>query len=151
MLVCGPGQQLLGVVSDRDLSSKPGKTAAELMSNELRTISPDTLISPATTHLIHLGISSLPVVEEGRLCGILTTTDLILALQCVLQLWLHAASTMHGEVWEQEFMQKVQSQLDAADADICYGVKGVFESLLSQGQEGPSPSPSAAPPVTRLL
>src|SRR5271157_2134878 len=38
--VCGPGQQLLGIVSDRDLSSKPGKTAGELMSAQLKTISP---------------------------------------------------------------------------------------------------------------
>ena len=38
---------------------------------------------------INAHISALPVVEEGRLCGILTTTDLVLALQCSLQLWLH--------------------------------------------------------------
>jgi len=132
LLVCSPGRQLLGVVSDRDLSNKPGKTARELMSSELSTVSPDTLISPATTHLIQSGISSLPVVEDGRLCGILTTTDLILAFQCLLQLWLHAASMMQGEIWEQEFMQKVQSQLDAADGGTCVGVKGVFESLLER-------------------
>ena len=134
LLVCGPGQQLLGVVSDRDLCSKPGKTAGELMSSRLSTVSSDTLISPATTHLIQTGISSLPVVDDGRLCGILTTTDLILAFQSLLQLWLHAASMMQGEIWEQEFMQKVQSQLDAADADTCFGVKGVFESLMDRGQ-----------------
>ena len=134
LLVCGPAQQLLGVVSDRDLSSKSGKTAGELMSSRLSTVSSDALISPATTHLIQTGISSLPVVDDGRLCGILTTTDLILAFQSLLQLWLHTASMMQGEIWEQEFMQKVQSQLDAADADTCFGVKGVFESLIDRGQ-----------------
>ena len=43
MLVCGPGQQLLGVVSDRDLSSKPGRTAGELMSKQLKTVSSEAL------------------------------------------------------------------------------------------------------------
>ena len=31
-------------------------------------------------------ISCLPVVEEGQLQGIITTSDLLMALQCVLRL-----------------------------------------------------------------
>ncbi len=144
MLVCGPGQQLLGVVSDRDLSSKPGRTAGELMSKQLKTVSSEALISPVITHLLQSGISSLPVVEDGRLCGILTTTDLILALQSVLQLWLHAASMMQGEVWEQEFMQKIQSQLDSGDGETCQGVKGVVESLMAQEQQDRCQEPASS-------
>jgi CBS-domain-containing membrane protein len=136
MLVCGPDQQLLGLVSDRDLCGKPGMTAADLMTWQLKTVTPETLISPATTQIIHAGISALPVVEEGRLCGILTTIDLILALQSVLQLWYHAASMMQGEAWEQEFMQTVEAQLETAETDTCYGVKGVVESLMKGGQGG---------------
>jgi CBS domain-containing protein len=132
--VCGPGQVLLGIVSDRDLSGKPGKTAGELMSKRVKTISSDTLISPATTHLIRAGISSLPVVDQGRLCGILTTTDLVLTLQCMLQLWRHTAEMVQSEAWEQEFLRTVQSQLDAADKDTCQGVKALFETLLDRGQ-----------------
>ena len=130
LLVCGPGQQLLGMVSDRDLGGKPGKTAGDLMSTQVKTVAPDTLISPAATQVIRAGISSLAVVEDGRLCGILTTTDLVLALQCLLQLWLHAAVTMQSEAWEQKLMETVQSQLDTAGADTCRGVKGVVESLV---------------------
>ncbi len=141
--VCGPGQELLGIVSDRDLSSKPGKTAGELMSAQVKTIPSDTLISPAATHLIRASISSLPVVEDGRLCGILTTTDLVLTLQCLLQLWLHTAEMVQSEIWEQEFMRTVQSQLDAADADTCYGVKGLFETLLDRSQSVPEKSACA--------
>jgi CBS-domain-containing membrane protein len=139
MLVCDSEQRLLGIVSARDLSSRPGKTAAELMSRDVRTVSPDMLISPASTQFINMRVSSLPVVEDGRLVGILTATDLVLALQSVLQLWLHAASMMQGEVWEQEFMQSVQSHLDAADADTCCGVKGLIESLMERGQAASSP------------
>ena len=132
LLVCGPGQQLLGIVSDRDLGNKPGMTAAELMSTKLKTISPDAFISPAITIFINAHISALPVVENGRLCGILTTTDLVLALQCSLQLWLHTATMMQGDIWEQEFMQKVQSQLDASETETCCGVRGVFEALMDR-------------------
>jgi CBS domain-containing protein len=132
LLVCGPDRQLLGIVSDRDLCGKHGTTAGDLMNTRLKAMSSDTLISPATTHLLQSGVSSLPVVEDGRLCGILTTTDLILALQCLLQLWLHTAGTMQSEAWEQEFMQTVQEQLDVADADTCRGVKGLFEALMDR-------------------
>ena len=69
------------------------------------------------------------MVEEGRLCGILTTTDMILALQCVLQLWLHAAAMMHSETWERELMQAVQSRL--ADSDATCGAAGVLQSLMA--------------------
>jgi len=134
LLVCDSGQRLLGVVSDRDLKGKRGNTAGELMNSRVQTISSDTLISPATTHIVQAGISSLPVVDGGHLCGILTTTDLILALQCLLQLWIHITSTMNGVLWEQEFVQAVQSQLDA---DTCYGLKSVIDSLMESAQAGP--------------
>ena len=134
LLVCGPERQLLGVVSDRDLYSKSGKTAEELMGKQLKVVSPDTLASPAITYLIQSGVSSLPVVEEGQLCGILTTTDLILALQCVLQLWLHAASMMHSEDWERELMQAFQSQLNN-DGETCCGVAGVLQSLMASASQ----------------
>jgi CBS domain-containing protein len=141
LLVCGPGQKLLGIVSDRDLRSKPGKTAGELMSTQVKTVSPDMLISPATTHVLHEGISSLAVVEDGRLCGILTTTDLILALQCLLQLWLHTAVTIQSEIWEQRLLETVHSQLAAAGPDTCCGVQGVVEPLLG-GQPAPQETAS---------
>jgi CBS domain-containing protein len=119
LLVCGQGRKLLGVVSDRDLRGKTGATASDLMSKQLKVVSFDTLISPATTHIIQSGVSSLPVVQDGQLCGIITTTDLIIALQSLLQLWLRFASTLPGSLYEKEFLQHVQSQADATgDVDF---------------------------------
>ena len=43
-----------------------------------------TLI-PAASAMLERNISCLPVVKDGRLCGVLTTTDLIMTLQCCLQ------------------------------------------------------------------
>ena len=48
-----------------------------LMSDELHTASPDTLVEDAATVLLDNDIGSLLVVEDGELEGILTTTDFV--------------------------------------------------------------------------
>jgi CBS domain-containing protein len=49
------------------------------------TVGPETPLSPAITTLITKHISSLPVVQSGKLIGVLTRSDLMLSLQCILQ------------------------------------------------------------------
>ena len=100
LLVCGRGGELLGVVSDRDLHGQPGTTAQQLMSHPPLSVRPETPLSPAITYLINENISCLPVLDHGRLCGVLTTTDLVLTLQCSLQLWLRLAQVLqHDMSW----------------------------------------------------
>ncbi len=112
LLVCSRGGELLGVVSDRDLHGQPGTTAQQLMSYPVSTVAPDTLLSPAITYLINENVSCLPVVADGRLCGLLTTTDLVLTLQCMLQLWLRLAQLLqHDTAWTKE-LDKIAASLD---------------------------------------
>jgi acetoin utilization protein AcuB len=85
MLVCD-GDRLLGIISDRDLARKTGRTAADVMTASPLSVPPDTLLSPAVTLMMRKRISCLPVVDEGTLCGLFTTTDLIMTLQCAFQL-----------------------------------------------------------------
>ena len=85
MLVCD-GDRLLGIISDRDLARKSGRTAADVMTESPMSVPPDTLLSPAVTLMMRKRISCLPVVEDGHLCGLFTTTDLIMTLQCAFQL-----------------------------------------------------------------
>lgn len=85
VLVCGRNKRLLGVISDRDLQKPHCRTAKDLMTAEPITVEPDSLVSPAVTVLIRKRISCVPVVKEGRLVGVLTTTDLMMALQCALR------------------------------------------------------------------
>jgi acetoin utilization protein AcuB len=85
MLVC-EGDRLLGIISDRDLARKSGRTAADVMTESPMSVPPDTLLSPAVTLMMRKRISCLPVVEDGHLCGLFTTTDLIMTLQCAFQL-----------------------------------------------------------------
>jgi diguanylate cyclase (GGDEF)-like protein len=104
LLVCNRGGEVLGVVNDRDLVAQRGTTAQQLMTSPVPTVAPETLLNPAITYLINENVSCLPVVENGRLCGILTTTDLVLALQCMLQLWLRLTQVIQPDAaWTKEF------------------------------------------------
>lgn len=85
LLVCNEGGELVGVVSDRDLASRSGATAQELMSKDLVAVEPHAQVNPAITLLINKKISCLPVVNNRVPVGVLTSTDLMMALQCSMQ------------------------------------------------------------------
>lgn len=86
VLVCESDKKLLGVISDRDLKGRGGRTAADIMTADPFTITPDLPANTAVSAMINNGISCLPVLRDGELCGILTTTDALLAFQCTVQL-----------------------------------------------------------------
>jgi acetoin utilization protein AcuB len=89
--------QLVGVISDRDVirlfglddfperNALEALTAGELMSTDLITVEPETSLLAAVKLIVENSISCLPVVEQGRAIGILTTTDLYLALEQLLR------------------------------------------------------------------
>jgi len=85
VLVVDSDHKLLGVISDRDMK-RPAKNAFELMTAEPYSVTPHDLASPAITLMMDRRISCLPVVNgDGVLCGVLTTSDLLVGFQCVLQ------------------------------------------------------------------
>jgi len=103
LLVCQASKQLVGLISDRDLRSRPGTTAAEIMTAEVVTVTPDTPLSTAITCLIERRFSCLPVVDKKRLCGLITSKDLMLVAQCGLQLWLRFAHIINDDpAWKNE-------------------------------------------------
>ncbi|MFO8116535.1 MAG: CBS domain-containing protein [Halorubrum sp.] len=50
---------------------------ARLMTSDLHTVTPDTLVEDAAAVLLDNDISSVLVVDDGALVGILTTTDFV--------------------------------------------------------------------------
>jgi acetoin utilization protein AcuB len=85
--------RLAGIVSDRDLRSAapalgdPGRAAvlekirlSEVMSREVVTARPDDPIEEAANRMREKRIGCLPVVEDGTLVGILTSSDVMEAL-----------------------------------------------------------------------
>jgi CBS domain-containing protein len=55
-------------------------TAADMMSAEPDTVSPDTTVQEAARLLHETGHNRLPVVEDGRLVGVVTRVDVLGAL-----------------------------------------------------------------------
>lgn len=82
--VCGPDGRLCGVVTDRDLVTRimaPGRPAAEVkvkdvMTGRLVTVNPDAPTGMAAGIMGREQVRRLPVVENGKLCGMVTLGDL---------------------------------------------------------------------------
>jgi CBS domain-containing protein len=73
------GETLVGILSDRDLARHVGHLAetrvtAAMTENPL-TISSSAPFEDAVRRMLASKIDSLPVVEDGKLVGIVTTTD----------------------------------------------------------------------------
>jgi CBS-domain-containing membrane protein len=85
LLVCEKSGRLVGIVSDRDLKNRAGATVAHIMTPTPVVVPPDMAVGSAITLMLSRSISCLPVVQHGQLCGVLTTTDVMLSCQCMLQ------------------------------------------------------------------
>jgi len=102
--VCGVRRELLGIVSEGDIIVKEGgpreqrgflgrfrRTEAttaqkaravkvrEAMTTPVVTISPHTSVAEAARRMSDLGIKRLPVVQDDKLVGIVSRTDLVRA------------------------------------------------------------------------
>ena len=87
--------RLLGVVSDRDLLRAAGpalgfshfdtdeddpaidRPLREIMTRYVLTADPNMSVADAADTMIRQGLSALPVLDEDRLIGILTTADVL--------------------------------------------------------------------------
>jgi acetoin utilization protein AcuB len=83
-LVVTRGREIRGIVSDRDLSGfrgdalRPPRPVKELMTASVVTARPTTTVREAANLLRGRVIGCLPVLDgEGRLVGIVTTSDLL--------------------------------------------------------------------------
>ena len=104
LLVACPQKGLVGIISDRDAlrclgpdkspnkSRLAGIAASEIMSTDLITIGPNTPLDRAVQIMVDQGISCLPVLVDGTPVGILTNTDLHVALQALLQVLRQVSS-----------------------------------------------------------
>jgi CBS domain-containing protein len=84
VVVSGTGE-VVGIVTERDILTDvvaTGKNAdtvrmSEIMTPNIITITSDKTLEEAADIMTENKIKKLPVVEEGRLVGIVTATDLI--------------------------------------------------------------------------
>ncbi len=78
------GDQLVGVVTDRDLRSRcvaagvePTRPVADIMTTRVHTIGPAMLGFEALMRMTRLNVHHLPVVDGQRVVGMVSTTDLV--------------------------------------------------------------------------
>ena len=82
--VCGSDGKLCGMVTDRDLvircvaANKPaGSTnVRQVMTNQVLSVHPDTDTAVAAHLMGRQQVRRLPVVENGRLCGMVSLGDI---------------------------------------------------------------------------
>ena len=77
-------RRLVGLVSEADLLGKEplsgrtnGRTVASVMTKDVITLSPDDSISSARLLIAEHGLRMVPVVEGGRVVGVLSRSDLV--------------------------------------------------------------------------
>ncbi|HEX2228683.1 MAG TPA: CBS domain-containing protein [Candidatus Binatia bacterium] len=87
--------KIKGVISDRDvlraLARTPDwktKPVSDIMTHEPFVVHPRSSVTDALAQLIDKRINCLPVVDDdGKVCGILTSTDLLKSYHKVLGAW----------------------------------------------------------------
>jgi acetoin utilization protein AcuB len=80
-LVVVEEKRVVGVVAGRDVVRvRDDRPVAEIMSQPVATIAPTATLRHAAGVMRGRAVGCLPVVDEGRLVGIVTTSDLLTAL-----------------------------------------------------------------------
>ncbi len=68
---------LVGIVSEYDVLAKEGRTAEDVMSRGVISIGPDATAADAARLMGLHGVRVLPVMDDGRLVGLITRADLL--------------------------------------------------------------------------
>ena len=82
-LVVTEGKEIVGLLSDRDVGSRAGaalrtdRTVADLMSRQVVIRSPSDTVRSAANAMRGRTIGCMPIVDRGRLVGIVTVSDLL--------------------------------------------------------------------------
>lgn len=83
------GDRLVGILTERDLRQHIGYLDATrvdgAMSGAPMTVPPYSSVQDAARLLLQHKVGGLPVVENGKLVGIMTTSDLLKALLDVIE------------------------------------------------------------------
>lgn len=75
--VVDPDGTVLGLISERDLLSRTGSVAADVMTTAVISVTTDTDIERVRHLLVYQPIRRVPVLSAGRLVGIVSRHDLV--------------------------------------------------------------------------
>ena len=77
------GERLAGILTERDIlrvaasGNLEGRTVVDCMTRDPESIAPDDELEHAAVLMLHGGFRHLPVVEGGRVVGMLSMRDLM--------------------------------------------------------------------------
>jgi CBS domain-containing protein len=85
VVVTGNGEDVVGIVSERDIVRRLAdggtavveRTVAEIMSSPVTTCSPDQTADELMSMMTEARIRHLPVVEDGRMVGVVSIGDVV--------------------------------------------------------------------------
>src|SRR5262249_25241264 len=106
------GARVVGVATARDLrGAEPGKRVDTIMSRPVVVVSPRTAIDKAARLLFDRRIGCLPVIEEGKLVGILTQTDAVAALVNVMRIQVGGRHAELAVAYQPDAMARAHREL----------------------------------------
>lgn len=82
-LVITQGKKPVGIVTEGDVSKAvakgldPAKTSVSRQRKRLLTIEPGERLEVAAKTMASAGVKKLPVIDEGKLVGMITQTDIV--------------------------------------------------------------------------
>ncbi len=87
---------LVGIVTEYDIIAKEGKTVGDIMTRGIISVSADADLEDARHILVHERIKRLPVVDHGKVIGIVSRADI------VKEIAMHWVCYVCGEVVHSE-------------------------------------------------
>jgi CBS domain-containing protein len=69
--------EVVGIVSELDVFTKPGRTAGDIMSSHVISVSEETGIDEAARILAGERIRRLPVMSAGKMVGLISRSDVL--------------------------------------------------------------------------
>lgn len=103
---------VVGVVTEFDIISKEGQTVGEIMTRGVISITPDTDLEEVRHILVNERIKRLPVLDQGRLVGIVSRADL------VREVARHWVCSVCGEVMRGDEQPERCSRCGASDMPL---------------------------------
>ena len=75
--VVNADQVVVGVETEYDVIGKEGQTVGEIMTRGVISVTPGTELEEVSHLLVHERIKRLPVLDQGKLVGIVSRADLV--------------------------------------------------------------------------
>ena len=81
--------KIIGVVSEADIIAKKGRQVKDIMSRKVIQVNEQTAVEEIASIMTHHNIKRVPVMEEGKLLGIVSRADIIRAIAMGKHIALH--------------------------------------------------------------